>query len=114
MFAMLRTLVLVACAAALTELSPPAVASAANPAGTLVRAVRDGLPRVEPALVGMSRERLAVIDRVVGNAIAAGGVPLAAPILGPHGAVVWELGYGALGVHSHAAVDPERTLYDPP
>src|SRR5258705_1441366 len=112
MFAMLRTLVLVACAAALTELSPPAAASAAPPAGTLVRAVRDGLPRVEPALVGMSRERLAVIDRVVGNAIAAGGFPGAAVIVGRHGAVVWERGYGTLGVPSHAAVDPERTLYD--
>ncbi len=109
---MLRSLVLVACAAVLTELSPPGAASAAPPAGTRVRAGRDDMPRVEPALVGMSGERLAVIDRVVGNAIAAGGFPGAAVIVGRHGAVVWERGYGTLGVHSHAPVDPERTLYD--
>lgn len=109
---MLRSLVLVACAAVLTEASPPVAASAATPGRSPIRTWRDDVPSVEPASVGMSAERLAVIDRVVGNAIAAGGFPGAAVIVGRHGAVVWQRGYGTLGVDSRAAVDPRRTLYD--
>ena len=60
----------------------------------------------------MSAERLAVIDRVVTNAIDAGGFPGAAVIVGRHGAIVLERGYGTLGGRSRVAVDPERTLYD--
>jgi CubicO group peptidase (beta-lactamase class C family) len=72
----------------------------------------DVLRRVDPASVGMSSERLAVIDRVVGNAIDAGGFPGAAVIVGRHGGIVWERGYGTVGRGSRAAVNPERTLYD--
>lgn len=109
---MFRSLVLVACAAALSELSPPKAASAAPPAETRLRAAPDDLPRVEPALVEMSRERLAVIDRVVRNAMVYSGFPGAAVIVGRHGAVVWERGYGTLGTYSDSSVDPRRTLYD--
>ncbi len=70
------------------------------------------LPHVDPAAVGMSTERLAAIDRVVGAAITAGGFPGAAVIVGRHGAIVWERGYGTLGGGSGTAVDPERTRYD--
>ena len=72
----------------------------------------DGMPRVAPADVGMSAERLAVIDRVVGSGIDAGGFPGAAVVVGRHGAVVWERGYGTLAPGSPDAVDPARTMFD--
>ena len=81
--------------------------------GSAYRTVDDrDLPRVDPGAVGMSAERLSVIDRVVANAIDAGGFPGAAVIIGRHGAIVWERGYGTLGGRSRASVDPERTIYD--
>ena len=46
------------------------------------------LPRTEPAAVGMDRERLATIDRVVERAVAARGFPGAAVLVGRHGAAV--------------------------
>jgi len=70
------------------------------------------LPHAAPADVGMSAERLAMIDRVVGRGIDAGGFPGAAVIVGRHGAIVWERGYGVLGPSSTTPVDPERTLFD--
>lgn len=74
---------------------------------------RDGdLPLVAPAEVGMSAERLAGIDRVVRNAIAAGGFPGAAVIVGRHGAIAWSRGYGTLGDRAGTPVDPDRTLWD--
>jgi CubicO group peptidase (beta-lactamase class C family) len=76
------------------------------------RAGDAALPHAAPADVGMSAERLAVIDRVVGKAIDAGGFPGAAVVVGRHGAVVWERGYGVLGGGSTAPVDPERTPFD--
>ncbi len=60
----------------------------------------------------MSGERLRRIDEVVGSAIAAGGFPGAAVIVGRRGAIVLERGYGALDWTSGEPVDPERTLYD--
>jgi CubicO group peptidase (beta-lactamase class C family) len=71
----------------------------------------DALPRLAPADVGMSAERLAVIDRVVTSAIDAGGFPGAAVVVGRHGAIVWERGYGSLG-RGAGTVDPARTMYD--
>lgn len=107
-------------------LPPTALVASAVAAASLVLATPGGraparddrigahadMPHVAPADAGMSAERLAVIDRVVGNAIAAGGFPGAAVIVGRHGAIVWEKGYGTVRVGSSAAVDPERTLYD--
>jgi serine-type D-Ala-D-Ala carboxypeptidase len=78
----------------------------------LTPAPRDGDPHVTPADVGMSAERLAVIDRVMQSAVDAGGFPGAAVIVGRHGAIVWERGYGTLGGGSSAPVDPRRTVYD--
>ena len=89
------------------QLGPPGTrAHPADPAG------HPAMPRVAPESVGMSAERLAVIDRVMDHALAAGGFPGAAVIVGRHGAIVWERGYGTLGGGSRAAADPERTLYD--
>ena len=110
---MLPTLAVAVSTAVLTL----SLAVATSGAGSRPRTDRRGadhaaLPRAAPADVGMSAERLAVIDRVVGRGIAAGGFPGAAVIVGRHGAIVWERGYGKLGGGSRAAVDPERTLYD--
>jgi CubicO group peptidase (beta-lactamase class C family) len=60
----------------------------------------------------MSAERLAAIDRVMGQALAAGGFPGAAVIVGRHGAVVFERGYGVVAPGGATRVDPERTPFD--
>jgi CubicO group peptidase (beta-lactamase class C family) len=60
----------------------------------------------------MAASRLAAIDEVVRRGIAAGGFPGAAVIVGRHGAIVWERGYGTLDWRSGVAVDAERTMYD--
>jgi len=60
----------------------------------------------------MSASRLATIDEVVRRGIAAGGFPGAAVIVGRHGGIVWEQGYGTLDWQSKVAVDAERTMYD--
>src|SRR5262245_25403903 len=70
------------------------------------------MPRVAPESVGMSGSRLASIDQVVRRGIAAGGFPGAAVIVGRHGAIVWERGYGTLDWRSGVMVDAERTMYD--
>jgi len=93
--------------AAALPLVPPAAPPAAPPA-----VGHAAMPHVAPADVGMSAERLAEIDRVMKLALAAGGFPGAAVIVGRRGAIVWERGYGALGGGSRAPVDPERTLFD--
>jgi CubicO group peptidase (beta-lactamase class C family) len=111
--AVLQSLVLVVSAAVLAaSLAPRTPAAPARPSDERVGPGHAGMPHVAPGDVGMSAERLAVIDRVVANAIAAGGFPGAAVIVGRRGAIVWERGYGVLGGGSGAAVDPERTLYD--
>lgn len=70
------------------------------------------LPHVTPESVGMSTARLAGIDDVVRRGISAGGFPGAAVVVGRHGAIVWERGYGTLDWRSGVSVDPERTMYD--
>jgi CubicO group peptidase (beta-lactamase class C family) len=70
------------------------------------------LRRVAPESVGMSASRLATIDEVVRRGIAAGGFPGAAVIVGRHGGIVWEQGYGTLDWQSKVTVDAERTMYD--
>src|SRR5262245_38739539 len=70
------------------------------------------MPRVAPESVGMSGSRLASIDQVVRRGIAAGGFPGAAVIVGRHGGIVWERGYGTLDWQSKVMVDAERTMYD--
>ena len=70
------------------------------------------LPHVVPESVGMSATRLARIDEVVSRGISAGGFPGAAVVVGRHGAIVWERGYGSLDWQSGARVDAEHTMYD--
>jgi CubicO group peptidase (beta-lactamase class C family) len=70
------------------------------------------MPHVVPESVGMSASRLAAIDEVVRRGISAGGFPGAAVIVGRHGGIVWERGYGTLDWRSGVAVDAERTMYD--
>lgn len=80
---------------------------------TFAYAPSDGLP-VRPAReVGMSADRLAIIDRVVKRGIDAGGFPGAAVVVGRRGYAVFQKGYGRLGwTTGSGAVVPERTLYD--
>jgi len=90
--------------------SPDATATARRaPAPAESRAP---LPHVAPESVGMSSARLASIDEAVRKGIRAGGFPGAAVIVGRHGAIVWERGYGTLDWRPGDAVDAERTLYD--
>jgi len=71
------------------------------------------LPRAEPAAVGMDRERLATIDRVVERGVAARGFPGAAVLVGRRGVAVWEAGYGRTAWDSRSPrVRPESTVYD--
>jgi serine-type D-Ala-D-Ala carboxypeptidase len=87
----------------------------ATPGRDRPRAPADGhawLPHVVPESVGMSATRLARIDEVVRKGVSAGGFPGAAVVVGRHGAIVWEHGYGTLDWHSRASVDAERTMYD--
>jgi CubicO group peptidase (beta-lactamase class C family) len=70
------------------------------------------IPHVAPESAGMSAQHLARIDEVVRRGISAGGFPGAAVIVGRHGAIVWERGYGTLDWQSGAPVDAERTMYD--
>ncbi|MDF1503059.1 serine hydrolase [Roseisolibacter sp. H3M3-2] len=70
------------------------------------------LPRARPAAVGMSAERLAVLDRVVARGIAEGGYPGAALIVGRRGRAVWQRGYGTLAWEGGRRVSAESTLYD--
>lgn len=60
----------------------------------------------------MDAERLAVIDRVMAQALNAGGFPGAAVVVGRRGAVVFSRGYGTLDWDSEVAVDPATTLFD--
>src|SRR4051812_41740712 len=112
MVAVFRSLGLVSFAAMLAVPSRAETATSARLGTGPVGSSHGDMPHAEPASVGMSAERLAVIDRVVANAIAADGFPGGAVIVGRHGAIVFERGYGTLGPHSLATVDPERTLYD--
>lgn len=72
-----------------------------------------GLPVRTPKSVGMSSERLAMIDHVVERGIKAGGYPGAAVVVGRRGAAVWQKGFGRVSwSSSSSAVSPDRTIYD--
>ena len=73
----------------------------------------DGLPVRSPKSVGMSAERLEVIDRVVQRGITAGGYPGASVVVGRKGSIVWQKGFGSLSWGKESApVIPDRTIYD--
>ena len=55
-----------------------------------------GLPMKTPRAVGMSSERLAMIDHVIQRGIKAGGYPGASVVVGRRGASVWQKGFGKL------------------
>ncbi|HEX6942891.1 MAG TPA: serine hydrolase [Gemmatimonadaceae bacterium] len=101
----------------LVAFSTALLASAALATGTVKPSVlsTDGharLPHVAPESTGMSTARLALIDEVMSRAIAAGGFPGGAVIVGRRGAIVWERGYGNLDWTTGTPVDAERTMYD--
>lgn len=71
------------------------------------------MPVRSPASVGMSPERLEIIDRVVREGIRAGGFPGAAVIVGRRGAAVWRKGFGTQGWKAGSPfVTTDRTIYD--
>ncbi|HEY7894429.1 MAG TPA: serine hydrolase [Gemmatimonadaceae bacterium] len=71
------------------------------------------LRNVPPDSVGMSAERLASIDHVAARGLAADGYPGLAVVIGRHGGLVWERGYGSLDwSQSTPAVDPTQTMFD--
>ena len=71
------------------------------------------LTRVAPESVGMSAEWLANVDHVARRGLDARGYPGMAVVIGRHGALAWERGYGSLDWPATSpAVDPERTMYD--
>jgi len=73
-----------------------------------------GLPVKTPKAVGMSSQRLAVVDRVVQRGISAGGYPGAAVVVGRRGAAVWEKGFGKRSwERGSSPVSADRTIYDP-
>jgi CubicO group peptidase (beta-lactamase class C family) len=75
--------------------------------------VDDGLPVRAPQEVGMSAERLAVIDRVVRRGVAAHGFPGASVVVGRRGAIVWQRGFGRFDWREDSrVVDPRTTMYD--
>ena len=79
----------------------------------IVFAPSDGLPARPAASVGMSAERLEIIDRVVKRGITAGGYPGAAVVVGRRGFSVFEKGYGRLGwTTSSNPVVPDESIYD--
>lgn len=67
-----------------------------------------------PVEVGMSPDRLAVIDRVVQKGISAGGFPGAAVIVGRRGAIVYDRAFGRLAWNGTAAtpVSTGESIYD--
>ena len=78
----------------------------ANPSHCLLR-------NVPPDSVGMSADRLATISHVAERGLDARGYPGIAVVVGRHGGLVWEHGYGSLDWDSASAqVDPTRTMYD--
>lgn len=71
------------------------------------------LIRLPADSVGMSGDRLAMIDHVATKGVLARGFPGAAIVVGRDGAVVWSKGYGSLDWSAESgSVDPSRTVYD--
>ena len=76
-------------------------------------ALADGLPTTAPRAVGMSADRLAMVDRIVKRGMTAGAYPGAAVVVGRRGFAVWQKGFGKLDWTARGkAVDPVRSIYD--
>jgi uncharacterized protein YbbC (DUF1343 family) len=70
------------------------------------------LPSAAPAAVGMSAERLAQIDQVVGQAIERKETPGAVVLVGRRGRVVWRKAYGARAVEPAREPMTAETIFD--
>jgi len=71
------------------------------------------LRNVPPDSVGMSADRLAEVTHVAERGLDAHGYPGLAVVIGRHGGLVWERGYGSLDWSAAGpSVDPTRTMYD--
>ncbi|HYP00765.1 MAG TPA: exo-beta-N-acetylmuramidase NamZ domain-containing protein, partial [Pyrinomonadaceae bacterium] len=70
------------------------------------------LPAAAPASVGMSAERLARIDAVVGEAIARKETPGAVVLAARRGRVVWKKAYGARAVEPAREAMTTDTIFD--
>jgi CubicO group peptidase (beta-lactamase class C family) len=80
---------------------------------TIAFAPSDGLPARPASSVGMSAERLEIIDRIVSRGMTAGGYPGASVVVGRRGFSVFEKGYGRLGwTKASAVVVPDESIYD--
>jgi CubicO group peptidase (beta-lactamase class C family) len=65
------------------------------------------------AELGMSVDRLALVDHVIEKGLDAGGYPGAAVVIGRHGYAVMRKGYGRLSWNATAApATPDNTIYD--
>ena len=66
-----------------------------------------------PAEVGMSAERLEMVDRVINKGRFAGGFPGAAVIIGRHGAIAYEQAFGTLSYGATSTpVSTDESIYD--
>jgi CubicO group peptidase (beta-lactamase class C family) len=73
----------------------------------------DPLPYREPAALGMSADRLAVINRIVRKGIDGGGFPGAAVLVGRGGYVVYDQAFGrTTWTPGSKAVSTSSTIYD--
>jgi CubicO group peptidase (beta-lactamase class C family) len=81
--------------------------------GPLMRGTTRRLARAPATSMGMNSDKLAVIDRLVGRGIAAGGFSGAAVVVGRGGVTVREKGFGHIQWDATSnAVDPDSTIYD--
>jgi serine-type D-Ala-D-Ala carboxypeptidase len=72
-----------------------------------------GVPVKAPESVGMSAERLAMIDHIVERGISAGGYPGAAVVVGRRGVATVEKGFGRLSWSTNdQLVSPDSSIYD--
>lgn len=73
----------------------------------------EGLRLRAPAEVGMSPDRLEIINRIMRRGITVGGFPGAAVVVGRRGAIVYEQGFGTLSyANSSAPVSADESIYD--
>jgi uncharacterized protein YbbC (DUF1343 family)/CubicO group peptidase (beta-lactamase class C family) len=75
-------------------------------------AFASNLPTATPASVGMSAERLALVDKIITETIAQRGTPGAVALVARRGRVVWRKAYGERAVvPSHEAMTAD-TIFD--
>jgi uncharacterized protein YbbC (DUF1343 family)/CubicO group peptidase (beta-lactamase class C family) len=70
------------------------------------------LPAAQPAAVGMSAERLALLDKAIEQAIARGETPGAVVLVARRGRVVWRKAFGARAVKPMHETMTTDTIFD--